>query len=209
MNRVHLVGLLKIALTTGVEINLCDGGFIVYDGDTYQSQDPIFGTISSIQPLSEGVGEEVPALEIALSPNTETSAADLSQPGHQRSQVWLWIAEKDEEAGTIIGEPDLLFFGQIDQTRLRVGRNSRELSMTVVSTLERLFMRNEGNSLSPSFHKSVWPGETGHDNASGLSIAVAWGVESSGGGAFGSYGGGSGGGSGGGVGGGFPEAFER
>jgi len=73
----------------------------------------------------------------------------------------------------------LLFYGQIDQTILRVGRAVRELAMTIVSTLERLFLRNEGNSLSPVFHKSVWPGETGHDNATGLTVPVAWGVASS------------------------------
>jgi hypothetical protein len=49
--------------------------------------------------------------------------------------------------------------------------------MMFVSRLERLFSINEGNSLSPRFHKTVWPGELGEDNATGVGVAVAWGVE--------------------------------
>lgn len=178
MDRIGLIGLLRIDLPD-TTVRLCDGGFVEFDGETFTSTDPVFGTIASLEALTEGVGEEIPAMELALNPAGASAPADLSQPGFQRSAVRLWIGEKDEAAGTLIGTPDLLFFGQIDQTVLRVGRAVRDLAMTIVSTLERLFLRNEGNSLSPSFHKSVWPGETGHDNATGLTVAVAWGVERS------------------------------
>lgn len=178
MQRLALVGLLKIELPAAT-VRLCDGGFIVFDGETYTSKDATFGTIASLQALTEGVGEEIPAMELSLNPATDSAPADLSKPGFQQSAVRLWVGEYDEEAGTLTGTPDLLFYGQIDQTVLRVGRSVRDLAMTIVASLERLFMRNEGNSLSPVFHKSVWPGETGHDNATGLTIPVAWGVEQS------------------------------
>lgn len=178
MQTLALIGLLKIELPDAT-VRLCDGGFVVFDGETYQSVDPTFGTIASLASLTEGIGEEIPALELSLNPNGTSAPADLSQPGFQKAAVRLWVGQYDVDAGTLAGEPDLLFYGQIDQTVLRVGRSTRELAMTIVSTLERLFMRNEGNSLSPVFHKSVWPGETGHDNASGLTVAVAWGVERS------------------------------
>lgn len=181
MQRVSLIGLLKIDLP-GQTVRLCDGGFVPAwnePGVNYTSADPVFGTIASLEALTEGLGEEIPAMELALNPAGDSAPADLSQPGFQRSQVRVWIGQKDEATGRLIGAPDLLFFGQIDQTVLRVGRRVRDLAMTIVSTLERLFMRNEGNTLSPAFHKSVWPGETGHDNATGLTVAVAWGVERS------------------------------
>lgn len=178
MQSLPVIGLLKIELPAAT-VRLCDGGFIDFDGETYRSTDPVFGGIASLQSLTEGVGEEIPALELSLNPAGDSAPADLSQPGFQKSAVRLWIGEYDVDAGTLTGTPDLLFYGQIDQTVLRVGRNARDLSMTIVSTLERLFMRNEGNGLSPVFHKSVWPGETGHDNATGLTIPVAWGVERS------------------------------
>lgn len=180
MQTLGLIGLLKIELPDAT-VRLCDGGFIDFDGETYRSTDPVFGGISSLQALTEGVGEEIPALELSLNPAGDSAPSDLSQPGFQKSTVRLWIGEYDVDAGTLTGDPDLLFLGQIDQTILRIGRNVRDLAMTIVSTLERLFMRNEGNTLSSTFHKSVWPGETGHDNATGLGIAVAWGTEGSGG----------------------------
>ena len=47
----------------------------------------------------------------------------------------------------------------------------------MVSTAERLFNKADGNTLSPTFRRSVWPLEAGDDEATGLSIPVAWGVE--------------------------------
>lgn len=198
MMTVGLVGLCKIELPDAT-IRLTDGGFIDWGGELFVSKDDVFGTIASIDELNEGVEAEVPALDMALIPAGTAAAADLSQPGFQRSRVRLWLAEYDRETGALDGTPDLLFDGQIDQTSLSAGRETRELAMTIVSTAERLFERNIGNSLSPSFHKSIWPGETGHDNATGLGAPVAWGVEappSTSSGYYGSYGGSSGGGRG-------------
>src|SRR5690606_31007688 len=101
---------------------------------------------------------------------------DVTQPGFQRSRVRFWIAEYDVEEGTIVGTPDLMFDGQIDQTTW-TGGSTRELSMSIDSTAERLFERNNGNRLSDSWHESVWPGEKGHANATGLAVPVAWGAE--------------------------------
>ncbi len=198
MRTVGLVGLCKIELPTAT-IRLTDGGFIQWGGELYVSKDNLFGTIASIDELSEGVEDEVPALEMSMIPSSTAAAADLSQPGFQRSRVRFWLAEFDRGTGLLDGTPDILFDGQIDQTSLRAGRDARELAMSIVSTAERLFEQNIGNSLSPSFHKSIWPGETGHDNATGLGKPVAWGVEappSTSSGYYGGYLGSSGGGRG-------------
>lgn len=189
MRTVGLIGLCKIELPAAT-IRLTDGGFIQWDTEIYTSKDEVFGTIASIEELTEGVDAEVPALDVAMIPSGTAAAAELSQPGFQRSRVRFWLAEYDRATGLLDGEPDILFDGQIDQTSLTAGRSARELAMTIVSAAERLFERNIGNSLSPSFHKSIWPGETGHDNATGLGAPVAWGVEappSTSGGYYGGY----------------------
>lgn len=174
MKTIALIGLMKMELPTRT-VHLCDGGFIVFGGETYQSADDVFGTIASIDTLSEGVGDEVPALEVAFYPNGDATPADLSQPGFQTARTRFWIGEYDVDAGTLIGSPDLVFDGQLDRTQLRVGAQ-RELSASVVSLAERLFELNIGNSLNSNFHQSVWPGEKGHDNATGLSVPIAWGA---------------------------------
>ena len=176
MNRVGLIGLVKIELPAATVL-LCDGGFIEFASETYTSADSTFGTIGGVQALSEGEGDEVPALELTLLPSGDAAPADLSKPGFQTARVRFWIGEYDLDTGLLDGTPDMMFDGQIDQTTLKVGA-TRELSMSVVSTAERLFERNTGNSLSDSWHQSVWPGEKGHENATGLAVPVAWGAES-------------------------------
>lgn len=171
-----LVGLMTIALPTRT-LRLCDGGFFTWDGNTFLSEDAVFGTIQSIDPLGEGVGDEIPALQVTFIPASTAAAGDLSQPGFQRSRVQLFIAKFDPVTGLLIGGPELHFDGQIDRTKLISGRGARLLEMDIVSSAERLFVRNEGNSLNPTWHKSIWPGELGHDNATNLTIPVAWGVE--------------------------------
>jgi hypothetical protein len=64
------------------------------------------------------------------------------------------------------------------------------LHFDIVSTAERLFEVNIGNTLSPRFHKSIWPGETGEDAAIGIGLTVAWGIEAPTGGGGAVYGGG-------------------
>jgi len=179
MQSVALTGLLKIELPSAT-IRLSDGGLIKWGAETFTAKDTLFGTIASFSEVNEGVGEEVPAFELTFSPPESSLADDLASPGYQTSQVTVWIAEYNPATGSVVGTPTVMFLGQLDQIELGVSRDSRDLGATVVSFAERLFSRNEGNSLSEAFHKSVWPGETGMDAANGLSITVSWGAESSG-----------------------------
>lgn len=176
MKRIAFVSLVRIDFP-GHTVRLTDGGFIEFDGEIYRDRDPVFGTIAAAEGVSEGVGEEVPVFEMTMQPPAETPISVLSQPGYQTSRARFWLGEYDVHAGELIGTPDLLFDGEVDQTTLEFGRDARTLAMTIVSGTARLLERNIGNSLNPVWHKSVWPGETGHDNATGLSRPIAWGVE--------------------------------
>jgi hypothetical protein len=171
-----LAALARLDLPTGT-VRLCDGGLVTLGGDTFTALDATFGTLGAIEALGEGIGDEVPALRMTLLPAGSAAPSALSQPGFQTARVRLWIAEVNPATSAVSGTPDLQFDGQVDQTVLRLGRDRRELDMTVVSMAERLFNRASGNNLSPTFHKSVWAGETGHDQASGLTVSVAWGAE--------------------------------
>lgn len=191
MATYSLMGLLEIELPTHT-IRVCEGGFIVWGANTFRSSDPVFGAIGSVGELSEGVGEEVPVFEITFLPPGTTAPAQLSQPGFQTSPARFWLAQYDVDTGLLVGTPELQFEGELDQTAIEFAADSRTVEMTVVSAAARLLERNIGNSLNSSWHKSVWPGETGHDQATGLGRSVAWGVASQGGGSTGGGGGGFG-----------------
>ena len=177
MDRIMLVGLLKIELP-GKTVRLCDGGFVVWGSETFTSDDSDFGTIGALESFTEGVGDEIPGGRLTFLPKSTAAVADLSAPGMQGSRMRFWVAEINEATGAIIGTPDLQADVQTDRTVVKIGKSTRSLEMDFVSTAERLFVRNEGNTLSSGFHKSIWPGETGEDLATGLGVSVAWGVES-------------------------------
>lgn len=175
MDIVTLAGLVKIELPDKT-LRLCDGAFVKWGAETYEASDPAFGAIGSMEPIEEGVGDEIPALRMNFLPNSTAAASELSRPEYQGCRVRMWIAEVDIDTNMIAGTPSLEFDGQADSTDLVIDRGSRELEMDVVSSAERLFVINEGNTLSPRFHKLIYPGELGEDNAIGIGVGVAWGT---------------------------------
>jgi hypothetical protein len=186
MIQIGLTGLCKIELP-GYTIRLCDGGRIKWGSETFVARDPEYGTLGSIEEISEGAGEELPPLELTLIPPDTAAAADLVQPTMQGSRVQLWLAEYNPVNSTVIGTPEAKFDGELDQAALTL---QLQLTLSIIPAAARLFELNIGNSLSASWHKSIWSGETGHDEATGLTEKIAWGVEAPIGTAIGGGGGG-------------------
>ena len=177
MERILLTGLIKIELPVR-DILLCDGGFLSWGGDTYRASDEDFGILTGFDALTEGTGDEAPAGILKLAPPSTAAAALLSSPGYQGARVRLWVSDVDESTGLVLGEPDLMADWQIDSTRLRIGRGTRELEIGCVTRGQRLLLNNDGNTLSPAFHRAIHPAEAGLDNATGLDAQVAWGTAS-------------------------------
>lgn len=193
---VGITGLLKIELPSHTVL-LSDGGVTEYDGDTYSAYDSVLGSLASIDTIAEGVGQEIPALEIQFAAPGITAVTTLSSGAIQQSRVRLWIAEFDTDTGEVVGTPELRFIGFVDQPQVGFSFRQFTVTITAVPDLEAMFFRDTGNGLSSTFHKSLYAGELGHDNASGLSVPVAWGVSSParggttfGGGGSGAWGGG-------------------
>lgn len=200
MDRVTLAGLVRVTLPD-TTIRLCDGAFVIWGEEIFDAEDTTFGTIGNVEPIEEGVGDELPALRMLFLPKSTAAAAELSQPAWQGCRVQMWIAEVDPSTHAVVGDPEMMFDGMLDSTELVFDRGSRVLNMEIVTTADRLFLVNEGNNLSPRFHKSLFPGELGEDNATGVGVGVAWGTSlpaQTYGPGFGGGGGGAGGGYGGG-----------
>jgi len=172
-----LVGLLKIELPDR-DVRLCDGGFITFNSELYTSIDSVLGSIASIDSMDEGGDGAIPALDFSFSPPGPVAISALTAGALQRSDVYLWLAEYDVATNLVVGTPDLLFIGQLDQPSIRASATEYNISISCVSKAEWFFERDIGNGLSATFHKEIYPGETGHDNAAGLVVRQAWGTES-------------------------------
>jgi hypothetical protein len=172
---VTLAGLAKFELPTR-DMRLCDSGFVYFGGEKYTSADVDFGAIETVEPFEEATGDEASAGTLTFLPSSVADAADLSSPSYQGSRIRFWLGEVDRSSGEIVGTPELLADMVLDTTELRLGRGFRRLEMGLVDAGERLFLVNEGNTMSPRHHKAVWPGELGLDNATGKPVSVAWGV---------------------------------
>jgi hypothetical protein len=188
-----LTWLLRLDLPTG-SVFLSDGGVTTWGGNTYTASHPVLGGFSQISELSEGFGPELPEQEIVFAPPSNAALAPLQTGAFRRSPLRLWLAEYNPATGAVVGTPDLRFSGRMDRVRQQFGMRQLSIVVSAVPELEVLLFSDEGNGLSAEFHKSVYPGETGHDQATGLVITVAWGSKSTTGGA--SFGGGGGGGGG-------------
>jgi len=160
----------------GSTLRLCDGGQVTWGVDSFASSDPDFGSIAEVDAPEETSGDEAPGLGLTFLPSSAAAAATLTNPAFQGSPVRVWLAEVDPATGAVSGTPELAADMMIDTTVLRAGRGYRAIDMELISAAERLMLINEGNTLSARHHKSVWPGELGLDNATGVSTAVAWGV---------------------------------
>ena len=175
--RFGLTGLLKIELPSG-DVLLTDGGVTEYAGDVYSAEDATLGALATVGTIAEGVGDEIPALDLGFAPPGPIAVTALSNGAIQQSRVRLWLAEFDVDTGEVTGTPELRFIGFVDQPRVSFAFREFNATITAVPDLEAMFFKDTGNGLSPTFHKSLYPGETGHDNASGLSISVNWGTAS-------------------------------
>ena len=170
-----LIGLLKLELPGGT-VRLCDGGFCDWQGERYTAEHPVWGSIAAIEPVDEGVGDMAPGGMISFAPATDAPAAALSSRAHAGARLRGWLGEIGPDAKTVTAARPL-FDGLIDTTTMRLGRGTRTVEVSFIARAERLFLTNQGNTLSPRFHKSVWPGEAGFDNATGVPSSVAWGIE--------------------------------
>ena len=177
MDRILLAGLMKMELP-GRTVLLCDGGFVPWGSETYLSVDDTFGTIAGFEVPEEGVGSVIPSASVTMLPKSTAAAIEISQPAYQGSRIRMWVAEIDEATGQIIGQPDLQADWQLDRTTLRSKRGERQVTIDCVSRSQRLLAKVEGNTLSSAFHSSIFPGERGFDNATGLEAPFAWGVAS-------------------------------
>lgn len=168
-------------LLPGKTLRLLDGAgtvsFVVAGGmETFTGEDAEFGALGAVEQISGGEGDEAPELELTLYPPDATAAATLASPAMQGSEVAIFVGAIDPATGGVIGQPYLIFIGEIDVPTLTVSEGQRELTYSVVSVFERLFENEEGVRATDGWHQSIWPGERGLEFMTGTDSNLYWGA---------------------------------
>jgi len=176
-DRPLIYGSVEINLP-GYDLRLLDGsGMLLIDGKTFVGEDANFGVLESIDDLTDGMGDEAPAIQINLLPASEAAVGDLASPLFQGARVRIRLGAVQRATGLSIGE-QVLFDGELDVPRLTVGKGMRRLSFECVSAFERFFADDEGAKLSEAWHQATWPGEEGFANITGVEKTIYWGIAS-------------------------------
>lgn len=173
---IYPVALMEIALPDRT-VRLCDGGFIIWDGETFDCADPQFGTIKSAESFSEKTGDEAPGGKVTFLPPSAVAMAALSNPAFQGSRIRVWLGEYDPATGHVVGMPELTADLAIDTVTPKAGRGTREVDVEFESAAKRLFMVMRGNALNDRFHQQCYAGEKGMANATGMPRSTAWGAD--------------------------------
>jgi hypothetical protein len=173
----NLFGALEINLP-GKDIRLLDGSAaITIDGNLFTGDDEEYGTLHEVEAFDDGMGDQAPRLSLTLLPASILAAETMLDPSAQGARVRVLLGAFIRETGIAVEDPILLFEGEVDQGSLRIGKSSRMLDYECAGGFERFFENQEGNRLAPGFHKSVWPGETGLDNVTGVAETIYWGSQ--------------------------------
>ena len=172
-----LTWLLRLDLPSGT-VRLSDGGVTIWGGDEYRASHPVIGSIAQLSEITEGENGELPEFEVVFAPPSNAALGPLQTGAFRRSGVRLWLAEYDSATGAVVGTPDLRFVGNMDRVRQQFGLRQLSIILSCVPETEVLLFSDDGNGLSAEFHKGLFPGETGHDQAAQLPLQVAWGVAS-------------------------------
>lgn len=161
----------------GYDLCLLDAeGEITWSEGKFIFSDPVYGSISAVESLADGKGDQAPQLTISLNPANGASPALLSDPSVQNSRIRIWLGAIDLAQNAVVSTPYLLFDGELDQPILSVDKEgSVELDYECISTFEKLFREDEGIRLSNSNHQAFWPGELGLSAVDGITKQVIWG----------------------------------
>ena len=155
---------------------LAGSGVVRWGAKIFSGIDARFGALSSIDEVEDGTSDEAPTFGFTMHPSSEATAAQLCSATFQGSPVSLWLAGVYPDTGLLVPDPYLLFTGFLDQPTLKVDKGVREVDFACVSQFDILLEEDEGARLSDAFHQSIWPGETGFANVTGIEKSIYWGT---------------------------------
>jgi hypothetical protein len=147
-------------------------GEVHYGEEVYRGYDDVFGSIKAVDPLQEQVGTEAPFLRIMFLPKDDEALAYLTDPARQGSKVTIHWAIINHQTGAIIGEPYLVFDGELDAAEADVDTTETTITMDVASAWELLFINGEGLRLNNAQHQRTWAERAAQERGFEFVVAI-------------------------------------
>ena len=169
-----LVHLVTVTLS-GATVRWLDAGgsgFVVWGANTYKAEDATYGALGAIGAIEDGADGQATVCDLTILCDG-TAMALWIDPAEQGSLVTIHLGTMNPATGLLIGDPELLFRGELDQPRLAAGQ-AQTLIFDCITEEARMLEPNEEQRLTDSFHQSVWPGELGYDKVTELEQTVFW-----------------------------------
>ncbi len=169
-----LVHLVTVTLS-GATVRWLDAGgsgFVVWGADTYKAEDATYGALGAIGEIEDGADGQATVCKLTILCDG-TAMALWIDPAEQGSLVTVHLGAVNPATGLLIGEPELLFRGELDQPRIGVGP-SQALTFDCITEEARMLEPNEDQRLTDSFHQSVWPGDLGCEHITDVEKKIYW-----------------------------------
>jgi hypothetical protein len=169
-----LVHLVTVTLS-GATVRWMDtggSGFVVWSGNTYSAEDATYGALGAIGAIEDGADGQATVCDLTILCDATAMALWIA-PERQGSQVTVHLGTLNPSTGVLIGEPELLFRGELDQPRIAAGR-SQTLIFDCITEESRMLEPNEEQRLTDSFQKAVWPGDLGNEHITDVEKKIYW-----------------------------------
>jgi hypothetical protein len=177
--RKNVTGFFEIDFPSGTRRMLIGSGEAAWGANTFKGYDATFGSITGGDSIAEESSGQAPNTSFTLQTSSSANKADIASDAVQLAPVKIWLAALGFDASDhfiAVPDPELIFDGFIDQATISLDQKKDEIDYTLVSGFDYFFEDTEGQRLSDAFHESVWAGEKGLANVTGVTKKVYWGT---------------------------------
>lgn len=172
---ITFAGFMKIDFPGGA-VRLCDGGILDYASERYEAQHAVFGTIAEADEIEASFGDSAEDGTLTLAPNPDAALADWWRADLADCRVRVWTGEVDADGVTVSSATQAADLLVDTVERVQQERGGELLRFELIGRGDKLFLKNEGNVVSDTYHQYVWPGELGCANCTDLVGYRAWGA---------------------------------
>ena len=178
-NRKSVTGFMEIDFPSGTRRILIGSGAAAWGANTFKGYDPSFGSIVAGGAISEDTSGQAPNLSVTVQVAQGATKSDLAGDAVQLAPWKIWLAALTLDASdhvAAVADPELLFDGFVDLATSEIDKSKDHITYSLISGFDYFFEDSEGQRLSDAFHESVWPGEKGLANVTGVTKKVYWGT---------------------------------